>query len=385
MIKRNQLLKSIEQSLKRSVITAILGPRQCGKTTISREIKSYSPITIFDLEDPTDYQALIATPKLTLSILEGLVIIDEIQYMPELFPILRVLADRPKNNTKFLILGSASPDLIKNSAETLAGRIAFIDMTGFSVNEIEPDDYQKLWKRGVFPLSFLSESEEDSYFWRNDFIRTFLERDIPQLGIKIPANTIRRFWVMMAHYHGQILNASDIGRSLSISMPTIKHYIDILTGAYMLRQIQPWFENIKKRQVKSPKIYIRDSGLLHNLLSLKSDQILSHPKLGASWEGFVIEQLITILGSLDYYFWAIHTGSELDLLTFISGKRIGFEIKYSETPKITQSMHIAFNDLKLNKLFVIYPSGKRFPLDKNIIAIPFPQISSILSETEKDF
>lgn len=382
MIKREQLLKSIIHSLKRSVITAILGPRQCGKTTISREIKSYSPITIFDLEDPTDYQALIVTPKLTLSSLEGLIIIDEIQNMPELFPILRVLADRPDNKTKFLILGSASPDLIKNASETLAGRIAFIDMAGFSVTEIKTDFYQKLWKRGCFPLSFLSNSDEDSYLWRNDFIRTFLERDIPQLGFKIPANTIRRFWIMMAHYHGQILNSSDIGRSLSISNPTVKHYIDILTGAYMLRQIQPWFENIKKRQVKSPKIYIRDSGLLHNLLSIKSEQILSHPKLGASWEGFVIEQLVTILGNRDYYYWAIHAGSELDLLTFFNGKRIGFEIKFTETPKITQSMHIAINDLKLNKLFVIYPSGKKFLLSDNIIAFPFFQISNLLSEIE---
>ncbi|MCD4790505.1 MAG: ATP-binding protein, partial [Bacteroidales bacterium] len=336
----------------------------------------------FDLEDPTDYQALIVTPKLTLSSLEGLIIIDEIQNMPELFPILRVLADRPDNKTRFLILGSASPDLIKNASETLAGRIAFIDMAGFSVNEIKADSYQKLWKRGCFPLSFLSDSDEDGYLWRNNFIRTFLERDIPQLGIKIPANTIRRFWIMMAHYHGQILNSSDIGRSLSISNPTVKHYIDILTGAYMLRQIQPWFENIKKRQVKSPKIYIRDSGLLHNLLSIKSEQILSHPKLGASWEGFVIEQLVTILGNRDYYYWAIHAGSELDLLTFFNGKRIGFEIKFTETPKITQSMHIAINDLKLNKLFVIYPSGKKFLLSDNIIAFPFFQISNLLSEIE---
>jgi len=380
VIKREQLLQTIEQSLKRSVITAILGPRQCGKTTISRQVKTYLPTTVFDLEDPTDYQALVVTPKLTLNALKGLVIIDEIQRMPELFPILRVLADRDNNTTKFLILGSAAPELIKKASETLAGRISFVDMTGFTINEIGTGSYPKLWKRGSFPMSFLSDSENDSFLWRNDFIRTFLERDIPQLGIKIHANNIRRFWVMMAHNHGQILNASVIGRSLSISSPTVKHYIDILSGAYMVRQIQPWFENIKKRQVKSPKIFIRDSGILHNLLSLKSEQILSHPKLGASWEGFVIEQIIAVLGSNDYYFWSIHAGSELDLLTFINGKRIGFEIKYTERPKATQSMYIALNDLQLDLLFVISPIEKKFLLDKKIIAFPFIEISNLKSE-----
>lgn len=377
MIKRDKLKERIINSINRSKITAILGPRQCGKTTISKQINIISPIRIFDLEDPTDRSALSEAPKLTLSLLKGLVIIDEIQKMPELFAILRVLADRNESTTKFLILGSASPNLIKNVSETLAGRVSFVDITGFNIDEVKDDLYRKLWLRGGFPLSFLANSNENSFLWREDFLRTFLERDIPQLGINIPAITLRRFWTMLAHYHGQIWNASEPARSLSISVPTIKHYLDILSGAYVVRQIHPWFENIKKRQVKSPKVYIRDSGILHSLLILKSDQIISHPKLGASWEGFVIEQIIYLFNTRNYYYWATQAGAELDLLVFENGKKIGFEIKYTETPKITRSMRIALNDLKLDRLFVVYPGDKDFFLNEMIYVIALKNLKTI--------
>ncbi len=377
MIKREKLKERIINSINLSKITAILGPRQCGKTTISKQINILSPIRIFDLEDPTDRSALSEAPRLTLSLLKGLVIIDEIQKMPELFAILRVLSDRTESTTKFLILGSASPNLIKNVSETLAGRVSFVDITGFNIDEIKDDLYRKLWLRGGFPLSFLANSNENSFLWRENFIRTFLERDIPQLGINIPAITLRRFWTMLAHYHGQIWNASEPARSLSISVPTVKHYLDILSGAYVVRQIHPWFENIKKRQVKSPKVYIRDSGILHSLLTLKSDQIISHPKLGASWEGFVIEQIVNLFNTRNYYYWATQAGAELDLLVFENGKKIGFEIKYTETPKIIRSMRIALNDLKLDRLFVIYPGDKDFFLNEMIYVIALKNLKTI--------
>lgn len=376
MIQRAQLQTRIEYSIASSPITAILGPRQCGKTTISRLIAEDHQATTFDLENPVDYQQLSAAPLITLQSLKGLVIIDEVQQIPELTGILRVLADSGNSSAKFLILGSASPVMISSASETLAGRVSFIDMSGFNLEEIGAEHLHMLWTRGGFPRSFLGKDEQTSYQWRQDFIRTFLERDIPQLGISIPAVSLRRFWTMLAHYHGNIWNGSDFARSIGTSEPTARRYLDILSGAFVVNQIQPWHENIKKRQVKSPKVYIRDSGLLHALLSLEGDIILKHPKLGFSWEGFIIEQLISKLGT-PCYFWATHAGGEIDLLTIHNGVKKGFEIKYTDAPKVTKSMLLAIEDLSLERIFIIYPGEKDYSLHDKIQVIAAKNIWSL--------
>lgn len=375
-IKRTHLKKRIEQTIDCSPITVLLGPRQCGKTTISQTISYHSKSEFFDLENPED-TARLSFPMLTLKPLKGLIIIDEIQRMPELFNILRVLADRKNSEAKFLVLGSASTDIVKGVSESLAGRASFIDMSGFTLEETGNSNLLKLWDRGGFPRSYTAKDSNESLSWRNDFIRTFLERDIPQLGIHIPSTALRKFWTMLAHYHGQIWNAAEFAKSMGTSEPTIKKYLDILTGAYVIRQIQPWFENLKKRQVKSPKIFIRDSGILHALLSLPEGNILRHPKLGASWEGFIIEQLLNKYETRDYYFWATHTGAELDLLIFHNSQKIGFEIKYADAPKTTKSMHSALESLNLDKLFVIYPGSKRYLIDEKIEVLPSEKIQTL--------
>jgi hypothetical protein len=379
MLKRSELEKEIEASLGRSVITAILGPRQCGKTTISRIIGQKFNATFYDLEEPVSLQSLKQSPMQTLGNQQGIIVLDEIQRMPELFPLLRVLADRSDSGTRFLILGSASPQLVKGVSESLAGRVAFIDISGFNAWEVNENDFNLLWFRGGFPRSFTAETEEESFSWRQDFIRTFLERDIPQLGISIPAESLRRFWTMLAHYHGQIWNGSEFARSIGATEPTSRRYLDLLTGAYVVRQIQPWFENIGKRQVKSPKVYIRDSGLLHALLLLKNDQIMNHPKSGASWEGFVVEQLISRLDS-PVWFWATHAGAELDLFTVIDGKRIGFEIKFSDAPGMTKSIQIAIHDLHLDYLYVIYPGSRTYSLGEKVVVTPLHKIPGLLKK-----
>ncbi|MFH1161384.1 MAG: ATP-binding protein [bacterium] len=360
-------------------MTALLGPRQCGKTTISRIVAETRETVFFDLEDPVNYQQLVHAPMLTLQAYPGLIILDEIQRMPGLLPVLRVLADRKVSSAKFLILGSASPQLMKQASETLAGRIAFVDMSGFNLNEVGPEHIQKLWLRGGFPRSYLSRSEETSFQWRQDFIRTFLERDIPQLGISIPAEAMRRFWTMLAHFHGQIWNGSEFARSIGATEPTARRYLDILSGAFVVRQLQPWYENISKRQVKSPKVYVRDSGLLHSLLSLDHNEILRHQKLGASWEGFMIEQLIAVLGT-PCYFWATHAGAELDLFTTLKGRRFGFEIKYADAPRLTKSMTTALDNLSLERLLVIYPGEKPYALHEKVQVIG---AKSLLPEIQK--
>lgn len=376
MLLRKKLQKKIETAVERSIITAILGPRQCGKTTISKIIGSKHKATFFDLEDPVSFQVLKNNPAQVLSAQQGLIILDEIQRMPELFSILRVLADRADTPARFLLLGSASPHLIKNVSESLAGRVAFIDMSGFDIWEIPRKDSTRLWHRGGFPRAFLADSEETSFSWRLDFIRTFLERDIPQLGITIPSETLRRFWTMLAHYHGQVWNGSEFARAIGATEPTARRYLDLLSGAYVVRQLQPWYENISKRQVKSPKIYIRDSGLLHALLMLKDDQITSHPKKGASWEGFIVEQIIAQLETPVYY-WATHAGAELDLFTIVNGKRIGVEIKLADAPGMTKSMHTAFHDLKLDQLFIVYPGTNSYPLREDIMVIPVGKLDEL--------
>jgi len=377
MIQRRELQEKIERAIGRSAITTILGPRQCGKTTISKIIGERHEAVFYDLEDPVSLRILKDSPYQIMDAQKGLIILDEIQRLPEIFPVLRVLADKLDSASKFLLLGSASPDLMRNASETLAGRVAFIDMEGFNIWEIPEDELTRLWFHGGFPRSFLATTDEDSYMWRQDFIRTFLERDIPQLGVGVPAETMRRFWTMLAHYHGQIWNGSEFARAIGSTEPTARRYLDILSGAYVVRQIQPWFENISKRQVKSPKIYIRDSGLLHALLFLKGAQITSHPKIGASWEGFVIEQIISMVES-PVYFWATHAGAELDLFTFIEGRRVGFEIKFTDAPGLTRSIYIAMEDLSLDKVIIIYPGEKVYRLNENIIVTPPGKLKEVL-------
>lgn len=380
MITRPYYQNAINTALGRSPVTALLGPRQCGKTTLARVFASQREAHFFDLESPIDRQRL-QNPELMLSSLSGLIIIDEIQIMPELFNVLRVLADRHGNSSRFLILGSASPTLMKSVSETLAGRIEFIDLSGFDLSEVTPAEQDRLWLRGGFPRSFLADSESDSQAWREGFIRTFLERDIPQLGISIPAPSIRRFWTMLAHLHGQTWNASALARSMGLTDKTVRHYLDILTGTYMVRQLQPWHENLKKRQVKAPKVYLRDSGLLHSLLNITDQHaLLSHPTLGASWEGFSLEQVLLTIHPAEAYFWATQSGAELDLLIFSGGQRFGIECKSSEAPKVTKSMHSALADLHLQHLWVIYPGKDSYPAHEKITMLPLSEISSLPAE-----
>ena len=383
-IQRQDYIQEMETRLLDSPIVALLGPRQVGKTTLarmySRQHQDNPPqsIHVFDLESPAD-QARLSNPELTLSPLKGLIILDEIQRMPELFPLLRVLADRIDAPARFIILGSAEPSLLRKTSETLAGRVSFIDVSGFSLYETGFAHYADLWWRGGFPRAYLARSDRAARQWHEDFFRTFLEQDIPQLGIRIPSSTLRRFWTMLAHFHGQTLNLAEIARSLGSSEPTARRYLDILTGTYMVRQLPPWFENLKKRQVKAPKVYIRDSGILHALLGVMSAEAMqSHPKLGASWEGFAIEQILHITGESDAYFWATHSGAELDLLIFHQGKRLGVEFKYSERPKTTKSMHIALEDLKLDHLYTVHPGKHSFPLTDKITATPLEPLLEIL-------
>jgi len=378
MIDRPRHLAAVRQALEDNPVAALLGPRQCGKTTLARIVARERPSEYFDMEDPVDLSRL-STPMLTLGDLSGLVVLDEVQRRPELFEVIRVLVDRPGCDARFLVLGSASPHLVKAASESLAGRMAFVDLTGFDIEEVGPGDFRKLWLRGGFPRSFLARDDGVSYRWRNDFIRTFLERDVPQLGIRIPSETLRRFWTMVAHYHGRVWNAAEFARSLGSAEATARRYLDILSGAYVVRQLQPWHENLKKRQVKSPKVYIRDSGVLHALLALEhADGIFRHPKLGASWEGFAVEQVIACAGSRDVYFWATHSGAELDLLVFKNGKRLGFEMKYADAPKTTKSMRSAISDLRLDALHVVYPGSRSYPIDRTISALSIVDIPTVL-------
>ncbi len=377
MIPRPDAIERITTVFKVHPIAALLGPRQCGKTTLARMISEREPCTYFDLENPVDLRRLSA-PMSTLEELSGLVVMDEIQRRPGLFELLRVLVDRPKSTVRFLILGSASPGLVRGVSESLAGRIGFIDLSGFDLREVGTEKRYRLWLRGGFPRSFLAEDENSSMAWREDFIRTFLERDIPQLGITIPAETLRRFWTMISHYHGQVWNAAHFARSLGTSEKTARRYLDILAGAYMVRVLPPWYENIRKRQVKAPKIYIRDSGILHALLQINTmADLQGHPKIGSSWEGFCLEQLIGGLKTRDIYFWATHAGAELDLLVTVEGNRYGFEFKYADAPGSNRSMRIAIEDLGLEHLWIIYPGREKYDIDKGISVVPIDLIQSL--------
>jgi uncharacterized protein len=364
----------VEQLLRQSPIVAVLGARQVGKSTLARQVaaRAGKRVSFFDLEDAATVTEL-AEPMLALGPLRGLVVLDEIQLRPGLFATLRVLADRPRTPARFLILGSASPELLRQGAETLAGRVAFHELTGFDMDEVPAAKLDALWLRGGFPRSLLARTDAASVDWRRDFILTFLERDVPRLGIGIAPRTLDRFWAMVAHYHGQILNTSEIGRSFGMSHTSVRNYLDVLIATYVVRELRPWHENLGKRLVKSPKVYVADTGLLHTLLGVQTRRdLMRHPKLGASFEGFAIEQIVSRLGAhhRDCYFWATHGGAELDLLVVRGSKRLGFEIKHTDAPVVSASMRSAITDLRLDRLDVIHAGTRSYSLGDRIRALP---------------
>lgn len=378
MINRSRHLAHLTDLLRTHPVVALLGARQVGKTTLASALakETAEPVTRFDLEDPEDL-ARLAEPKLALGSLEGLVVIDEVQRRPELFPVLRVLVDRPHPRLRFLLLGSAGPELLQQTTETLAGRIAYHDLDGFALDEVGRAATDQLWLRGGFPRSFLARTESDSVTWRRAFVRAFLERDLPALGIRVSSPTLHRFWQMLAHYHAQTWNSAELGRAFGVAATTVRRYLDLLEAALVVRIVPPWFENIKKRQVKSPKVYIRDTGLLHVLLGIKDRAgLAAHPKVGASWEGFVLKELLTHLNAPadEVFFWATHAGAELDLLVVSGQKRRGFEIKRTTSPATTRSMHLARASLGLEQIEVIHAGEHTFPLAEGIRAVAFADL-----------
>jgi len=370
MIKRPRLLDALRRGLRANPVVALLGPRQCGKTTLAGMLAGAARATRFDLEHPTDL-ARLAEPMLALERLRGLVVIDEVQRRPELFPVLRVLADRRPAPARFLVLGSASPALLRQASESLAGRITFVEMGGFTLEEVGAQHWRRLWLRGGFPRAFLARSESLSLAWREDFIRTFLERDLAQLGVQVPSSTMRRFWLMLAHQAGGIWNGSDIGRSLGEAHTTVRRHLDVLASALVVRVLEPWFENLAKRQVKAPKVYVRDTGLLHALLGVAGvDALEGHPRLGASWESFAIEQVLGCAQGRPAYYWRTQAGAELDLLLLLRNRRIGVEVKYGAAPAMTKSMSAALHDLALDRLFVVHAGEARYRVHERVEALP---------------
>ncbi len=378
MLERIALRSAVQAALGRSPAVAVVGPRQVGKTTLARSLLPSGSPNWFDLEDP-QVEAQLTAPMVALKDLRGLVVIDEVQQAPELFRVLRVLIDRTDNAARFLLLGSASPALLRQSSESLAGRLEVIEAGGFTLDETGVDHAAMLWWRGGFPRSFVAAGDEESRIWRREFIRTTVERDLPQLGMNVAAPAIRRFWSMLAHFHGQTWNAADPARSLGVNESTVRRYLDWLTQAYLVRQLQPWFANLGKRQVKAPKIFIRDSGLLHELLGIADLGALArHPKCGASWEGFALDQVLRIARPDEAYFWATHAGAELDLLMFKNGRPVGVEFKRSDAPQLTPSMRIALEDLALDALYVVYPGERTYALAPRVQVVP---LSSLLPTT----
>ncbi len=377
MIERVSYLRRIRAGLKRSPVVALLGPRQCGKTTLARQLLPEGSPNYFDLEDPAVASAM-EQPMTALQPLRGLVVIDEAQRQPGVFPVLRVLADRAGSPATFLVLGSASPELSRQASESLAGRVEIIDLRGFDAGEIPPGDVEKLWWRGGFPRSFLARSDGDGLQWRRDFVRTFLERDLAGLGFGMPPAALGRFWTMISHYHGQIWNGSEVAASLGIAPNTARSYLDALEQTYMVRRLQPWHANLGKRLVKSPKIYFRDSGLFHTLQGIGAPaDLLTHPKLGASWEGFALEEVLQAVQPEQAYFYAVHSGAELDLFLLAKGRRVGVEFKREDAPRLTHSMQVALADLKLDHLSVIYPGSRRYRLDDKVEVLPLRYVTEV--------
>ncbi len=379
MIRRSSILASLHNALARSRVVVLVGPRQSGKTTLARELLEEDSVNYFDLEDPASL-ARLDEPMTALRPLKGMVVIDEIQRRPDLFPVLRVLADRRNTPARFLILGSASGNLMRQTSESLAGRMERILIGGFSLAELGSEAEQQLWLRGGLPLSFLAESDVNSITWRKNFIQTLLERDFPQWGVRVAATALQRFWTMVAHYHGQIWNSAEPARALGVSESTTRRYLDLLTDAFMINQLQPYHANLKKRQVKSPKIYVRDSGLLHQLLGIDSmKSLFSHPKVCASWEGFVIEQLLKTEPHDELFYWATHQGAEIDLILRRGDALYGVECKRTDAPRITPSIRIALDDLNLKHLYVIYPGIQQYSLASQVDVVPLQTISKGVS------
>jgi predicted AAA+ superfamily ATPase len=373
LIERKRHQEMVQGLLERHPVVGLLGARQVGKTTLAQQLGARydGPIHFFDLEDPTDL-ARLGEPMLALRDLRGFVVIDEVQRRPDLFPVLRVLADRVERPARFLILGSASPELLRQTSESLAGRIYYHELGGFDLDEVGVAAREQLWLRGGFPRSFIAATDGDSAEWRRGFVRTFLERDLPALGIGVPPETLRRFWTMIAHYHGQVWNGAELARAFGVSAMTVRRYLDLLTSALVLWQVLPWHENLGKRQVKSPKVYVADSGLLHTLLQLETrEDVEGHPKVGASWEGFALREVVERLGARreEIFFWATHSGAELDLLIVRGRRRFGFELKRTAAPKMTPSIRTALEDLRLDRLDVIYPGEHTFPLAERVRAV----------------
>ena len=376
MIQRQAWLNNIRTALGRSRIVTLIGPRQCGKTTLAREFLPEDSVNYFDLEDPVSLSRL-DEPMTALGSLRGLVVIDEVQRRPDLFPVLRVLVDRKGYEGQFLILGSASGDLLRQSSETLAGRMETLTLSGFDLGELGYESMEQHWLRGGFPLSYLAATDTDSMVWRKQFIQALLERDLPQWGVRSASTALWRFWTMLAHYHGQTWNAAEPARAMGVSESTTRRYLDLLSDAFMVRQLQPWHANLRKRQVKSPKIYIRDSGLLHQLLGLGSErELMTHPKLGASWEGYVIEAVLNAVRPDEAFFWATHQGAEIDLVLRINGKLLGVECKRTDAPGMTPSIRIALDDLKLEAIAVVYPGSRRFSIAQGVEAVPLSEVAS---------
>ena len=378
MIARFAAAARLKTALEENPVCALLGPRQCGKSTLAREFSDGREVRWFDLEDSGD-RAALRQPELALSPLRGLVVIDEVQREPGLFAALRPLADRRGAPARFLVLGSASPTIVRGVSESLAGRVGFVDLGGLNLAEVGPKARDALWLRGGFPRSFLATTDPASARWRSDFLRTFLEQDLPQLGVRTAAETLRRFWTMIAHFHGQVWNGAEFARALSASEPTARHYLDLLCGTYMVRRLQPWHTNLGKRELKAPKIYVRDSGLLHRLLGITDrDSLLSHPKLGASWEGFALEQILAACGAEDTYYWATHNGAELDLVLFRRGKAWGVEFKVGDGPTMTKSLQIALGDLKLERAWIVHAGTKTYPVNERVDALPLHKLRELI-------
>lgn len=387
MIHRTRHLDRVSGLLGRFPVVGIIGARQVGKTTLARQLAEgvSGQVNFFDLENPADL-ARFADPMLAIKDLEGLVVIDEIQRAPDLFPVLRVLADRSGVPARFLILGSASPEMLRQSSESLAGRVAYVELDGFSLDEVGVENLGRLWIRGGFPRSFLAESDRESLEWRLEFIRTFLERDLPQLGITVSSTTLRRMWTMLAHSHGQIWNASAFARSFGLADTTLRRYLDILTSTFVARRLAPWHANVRKRQVKSPKVFLTDSGMLHALLNLcDRGEVEAHPVVGASWEGFAAKTVRQRLGarSDESFFWATQSGAEVDLVVTRGRTMLGFEFKRTVAPKTTRSMHTAMDDVGLERIDVVHAGDETFPLTDRIRAVALSRVYDDLEPLDR--